>query len=235
MLSFGTLSASDWTGDTKLVYEVAYGISVAIYDETTAAFKTGCVVASQVTARRAISVTFTATVSHTHAAAASTAAQNHDATAMAANIARANTALGKSIPVPAASTMTVSAPSISSPSTGGDSSDGAPAWLLPVIIVAALVGLCACVGLIAYFSGAFRSSKPATAQADTKADATEETTKEEPEVAIEMTPSTTTAAVLTSANTDDGPTQEGNLPAVGVVAAPPAAERGCSDRVCVAP
>jgi hypothetical protein len=83
----------------KAVYEVAYALTLGIYDHTTSppAYKTGCSVTSTASATRraGVAVTYTATVEHTHASNAETQsnALETNQAAFVSHVATAKTAV----------------------------------------------------------------------------------------------------------------------------------------------
>jgi len=66
------LTAAQYTGVQKTVYERGYGVALGIFDTTTNQYKTGCSVSSAVKSRRSVKVEFTATAAGAYAAAAET-------------------------------------------------------------------------------------------------------------------------------------------------------------------
>jgi len=160
----------------KEVYEVAYGLTLGIYDATTQAYKTGCSVASTAAANRraGITVSYAATVSHaetTAAESASTALASNPAaftnqvsaaqTHVAATSTHDTSALS-TMTVPTASDVQAAAPVViteaptaapiteaptAAPITNEDLENAMGALLL-YIIIAAAVGLVCVVGII---------------------------------------------------------------------------------------
>lgn len=115
-------SPSQYSAPIKRVYEAAYGISLTIYDESSATYRAGCSVASIAsTDRRAVKVSFTAVVSTRLASSARVAAVTlaGDTSIFAGSVKAAKTATGETsvaVPVVAA----VGTPQVRAPQ-GGDS------------------------------------------------------------------------------------------------------------------
>jgi len=169
VFSFTALSLSDWTPDTQAVYETAFGINIGIYDETAKAYKAGCSVTSTAS-RRALAVSFTAVASAAQAATARTAAQSADgATSFAANVAKANTALGKSVAVPSAADISAQ-PAVTTdavvptptPTTTTTTSSGGIVIIIIIVVVSVVVVL-GIVGIVVYASGMCQPAQPALA------------------------------------------------------------------------
>jgi len=176
-ISYDGLTASDWTGDTKKVNEVAMAIGVKVYDKEKKAFKEGCAVDSAPdSSRRALKVKFEVTVAAALASVATAAADTHDPAAMRAAIAEANTALSTSVPVPSAASMSVAPPVIitaaptaaptsvpvpttASPTTTTSSSSSSPLIFIIVGAIAAVVIVALC-GAAFYFMGGSAKSVP---------------------------------------------------------------------------
>merc|ERR1711934_168168 len=121
------LTAAQYTGAQKTVYERGYGFALGIFDTTTNTYKTGCSVSSAVKSRRAVKVEFTATAAGAYAAAAETQTAAIAATpatfAQAVATAKtADTALAN-VTVPAAdgSDLTVEAAKVEVISSGASS------------------------------------------------------------------------------------------------------------------
>jgi hypothetical protein len=104
-------SAADYTGDLKLVAEVAMGIVYQTYDKTKKVWFTGCGMTSKVVSRRAsVKVQFTATVS-----ASKSASAQSQATSLAGNTALLTTAFAEAKTATGKTAVTV--PTVSSIST----------------------------------------------------------------------------------------------------------------------
>merc|ERR1711990_296084 len=117
------LTAAQYTGVQKTVYERGYGVALGIFDTTTNQYKQGCSVSSAVKSRRSVKVEFTATAAGNYAAAAETATttiKNNPAT-LATAVANAKTAGGATfanVTVPAANQLTVEAAAVEVVSSG---------------------------------------------------------------------------------------------------------------------
>merc|ERR1712159_48584 len=111
-----SVTAAQYTGNTKTLAETAYGIGIGIYDTANSAYFTGCSVTSTA-ARRSAVVTFVAVASATKSAAAETAANGLTPTLMAGHITAAKTALGS-----AYSSISLSVTNVASPSFANASS-----------------------------------------------------------------------------------------------------------------
>jgi len=145
------LAAKDWKGDTKLVYETAYGIAIGIYTTTTKAYKPGCSITSAITTRRSIKVQFTAKVSSSLSAAASKASKGVTPAIMVTSISTANTALQKNVTVPSANDIKVDKPVVTHKGGSSDSSKNVGmivgVALACFVVVAILIGIvvwCVC-------------------------------------------------------------------------------------------
>jgi len=120
------LTAAQYTGVQKTVYERGYGKALGIFDTTTNEYKTGCSVSSAVKSRRSVKVEFTATAAGLYAADAETATttiQNNPAT-FAQAVSDAKTAGGATfanVTVPAASELTIEAAKVEVISSGASS------------------------------------------------------------------------------------------------------------------
>jgi len=120
------LTAAQYTGVQKTVYERGYGVALGIFDTTTNQYKQGCSVSSAVKSRRSVKVEFTATAAGNYAAAAETATttiKNNPAT-LATAVANAKTAGGATfanVTVPAANQLTVEAATVEVVSSGASS------------------------------------------------------------------------------------------------------------------
>jgi len=99
-MTFGHLTATGWTFDVKKVYETAYGIVMGLYNDETLAWLPECEVSSLLSSRRAIVITFSASVPQAYAAMARGAADNLQAGQMSLGIARASAALQIPVQVP---------------------------------------------------------------------------------------------------------------------------------------
>lgn len=153
--TFSTLSASQWQGDVKTVYEAAYGIATGIYNMQTQQWNVGSTVSSEVQARRGITVVFAVHVPPVQAAATLSAASQTTGAALVGYITAANTALGLGVVAPAASTVGVGA--ASDGSGGSSSSDGNV--MLIVVVVSALVGVIAVVAVAALCCHCMRAAE----------------------------------------------------------------------------
>merc|ERR1719261_2466796 len=100
------ISASQYTGDLKLVAETGYGIVLGIYTAgNTNAWTTGCSVTSAAARRNTATITFTATMPTANSAAAGMTAAS-----LTTGMNSAKTALNKaSVTVPTVSSVTFSA------------------------------------------------------------------------------------------------------------------------------
>jgi len=151
VFAFSTLLLSDWTTDVQAVYETGFGINIGIYDETAKAFKTGCSVSSSAS-RRGLSVSFKAVASAEHASTAKAAAATSDATAMVANIAKASTHLGKTVPIPSAASVTAQAAVTQTAPSSSSSSGGLSTVVIVVIIVVAVLLVVVAIGVGIFFA-----------------------------------------------------------------------------------
>jgi len=95
-MSFSDLSVTDWSGDVRRTFEVAYAMSIDIYDREAGAYKTGCSVSSSVSSRRDVTVNFVAQVPSEQVPLAATAAESLNAATLVSSFAAAKTALGTS-------------------------------------------------------------------------------------------------------------------------------------------
>jgi len=156
----------------KLVYEVAYGLTLGIYNSATLAYHTGCTVSSSaVAARRAgVSVTYSAIVSHERSATAESAAVTlaSNPAAFVSNVAAAKTHVQAStgmdtsaIVAPTASQVSAQAPTVTTVNTSESSGDSFPliAVIIGCVAGALVLALCAC-GVFYYTSGSSQPAEP---------------------------------------------------------------------------
>merc|ERR1712159_125370 len=127
------ISASQYTGDLKLVAETGYGIVLGIYTAgNTNAWTTGCSVTSAAARRNTATITSTATMPTANSAAANTAAAGMTAASLTTGMNSAKTALNKaSVTVPTVN-------SVATPTCSGCSSTSGAGSLS--LGVATLVG-----------------------------------------------------------------------------------------------
>merc|ERR1712159_264054 len=122
------LTAAQYTGVQKTVYERGYGVALGIFNTTTKQYEQGCSVSSAVKSRRAVKVEFTARVAGEYSAnaeAQTTAIQNNPAT-LAQAVSDAKTAGGATfanvtVPMPDGSDLTVEAAKVEVISSGASS------------------------------------------------------------------------------------------------------------------
>jgi len=145
------MSTSNFDATTTLVYERSYAITLGIWDSATNAYKTGNSVTLAVAGRRAVTLTYTATVAPAQISAATTAATalENDASTLVNNIAAAKTSVGaaaNSVNAPPASSVTATAPQVTAPASSSSSSK-------IVLIVAAAGGavVLICALVVFYF------------------------------------------------------------------------------------
>jgi hypothetical protein len=171
-----SLSVADYQGATKRVYEIAYGISLGIYDQANAQYFQGNTVSSTAVAntrRAGVVVTYTAVIEPSRQSTAQTAAtaiRSNSATLLN-NFAAAKTAVGataNAVVIPTASDVSVAEattrPLTSPPASS--SSDGS-ALVIIIIIVAGVVVALLVAAAIAYF---FCCQKDAKAAAESNPD-----------------------------------------------------------------
>merc|ERR1719231_1957060 len=183
-VSLTTVSITEFnTPVIKETYDVAYGLTIGIYDGTAQAYKTGCSVSSTSTANRraGITVSYAATVSHAETTAAETAAtslQSNPAaftnqvsaaqTHVAATTTHDTSALS-SMTIPTASDVQAAAPVViteaptAAPITNEDLENALEALLLYIIIGAAVVVACV-VGIIVACCCCYKAAASAGAQ-----------------------------------------------------------------------
>jgi len=124
-----SITAAQYTGNTKALYEQGYGSALGIFDATSGQYQTGCSVTSTV-ARRSAQVTYTAQVSAALAVAAEAVANNmvSDPSLLVAGmtaVKAGNTATYGFVSVPTASDLTVTAPQVT---TASSASSVAASW-----------------------------------------------------------------------------------------------------------
>jgi len=115
------ITAAEYTGTTKALYEQGYGKALGIFDTTTGQFTTGCSVTSTV-ARRSASVTYSAQVSAALADAAETtaAAMSADPALLVTGMRQvqdANTATYSGVTLPVVGDLTVADPTVTTASS----------------------------------------------------------------------------------------------------------------------
>lgn len=116
-----SITAAQYTGTTKALYEQGYGSALGIFNAVSGAYETGCSVTSTV-ARRTASVTYSAQVSAALAVAAESVSTSmaSDPSLLVAGmtaVQAGNTATYGSVAVPAASDLTVAAPTVTTASS----------------------------------------------------------------------------------------------------------------------
>lgn len=174
-ITFSSVSTvADYTVDMKAVTEVAYAITLRLYDVAAGGYRAGCSVDSTATAaRRAVKVVFTAVASATVAATASAAATQLTVTtsALTSSYAAAKLATGKTsvstptvMAVSAPATTTVNtqptpAPTAATSTPDGDD-DGTDDGMLIIIIACGLGVACVAAALVAALMLACSSCKP---------------------------------------------------------------------------
>jgi len=111
-VTVSSITAAQYTGDVKAVYEVAYAVALGVYDTGGKSYRAGnSVTSSAVSASRraGATISYTASVTHSYVTAANTAATTlvTNPAALISGVATANTALSKSVAAPLASDFTV--------------------------------------------------------------------------------------------------------------------------------
>ena len=146
-ITFDELSASEYTGNTKVVYETAYGIGIGIYANVS--WVPGCSVASSITRTRrsGSTVTFVAHITtddENTAATATAAAKAMNESRFVQNMVAANTVLSMNVTVP-----TVVKPAAPSTKKGKTDDSGSPndTLVLVVVIAGCLLVITALAGL----------------------------------------------------------------------------------------
>lgn len=113
-MTFGSLIATDWTGDVKQVYEKGFGATLGIYNTTTDAYSAGCSVTSTMS-RRTAAVSYAAIVTAEKAGDAETKAQalQNQPELLVAGITSAKEATGKvAVAAPAEGAVSAQAPAV---------------------------------------------------------------------------------------------------------------------------
>lgn len=156
-VTFSTLTAADWTGDTKEVYEKGFGATLGIYNTTTDTYSAGCSVTSTLS-RRTASVSYSAIVTADKAGDAQTNAQvlESQPELLVAGIASAKEATGKaSVNAPNLGAVSAQPPAIQtgSDTAGAEQSDAAASGdssssLSAGAVIGIVVGVLAVVGFI---------------------------------------------------------------------------------------
>jgi len=121
-ITFTGVQASDYAGDVKTTYEAAFAVTIGIWDSSAKAMRPGCSVTSSVTSRRAVTVTYEATVTDALATTAQSAANAliTDMSAMVTGINIARNDLGTTSTVVAMSSSDMTAASVTAPSLPPD-------------------------------------------------------------------------------------------------------------------
>jgi len=135
-VEFTSLSTTADYDAVKTVIEVAYGIELGIYDTSTQDYKTGCGVESSIqTARRALTISFSADVASTLSAAASTQAGGLSSSSMTTALNSAQTSLGTSVTLPTVGTVGTAASTTTATTTGAAASSSDSDSGVPILIV----------------------------------------------------------------------------------------------------
>merc|ERR1711959_322704 len=132
------ISASQYTGDLKLVAETGYGIVLGIYTAgNTNAWTTGCSVSSAAARRNTATITFTATMPTANSAAANTAAAAMTPASLTTGMNSAKTALNKaSVTVPTVNSVATPTCSGCSSTSGAGSLSLGVATLVGALLIA---------------------------------------------------------------------------------------------------
>lgn len=106
-VTFGNLATGQYTGVVKSTYEAGYGLEIKVWSNTTKTYIDGTIMVSTASARRGVSVVFTATVKAALAAVAKAAAAGMTSVTLAAALKAAAASLGVTISLPTATQLVI--------------------------------------------------------------------------------------------------------------------------------
>ena len=148
---FSNLTAAQWTKRVQQVYEIAFGISLGVYDVKLVTFKPSCSVASSGPRNMrggVLLIVFSATVTEELVSNATSAARRNDAnTVMSMSVAEANTILKAAAPEPQDHQILVSPPQMSHTGAASDQGQSSSGLDHVVVIIVAWVSLFAAVAI----------------------------------------------------------------------------------------
>jgi len=140
------MDASQYTGDLKSVYDVAYALTLEIYSSAANTYYTNCAVTSSASSsRRTANVGYSASAGNDQAAGAAAAARQLalDPSGLNNNINNANQLLGKSVQQYSASGATqpeINSTPPGSPTSSNNNSDGLSGGAIAGIVIGCVVG-----------------------------------------------------------------------------------------------
>jgi len=138
-VNFATLTATDYTGQTKQGYELGYACDLSLCSPSGTTVKPGATISSSVS-RRSITVTFNAVVAAALAAIAITQAAAMTPATLATAIQQAAASLNINIPLPTAQQISVTLISAGVAPVVSDGSSKTPVWIA--------VGVCSAVTVL---------------------------------------------------------------------------------------